>query len=68
VPPERAAATILPCVYSMSWGRKRNFGDRAADFERDLAAALEKLQPSGRLHDHPRHRGDHRPEEGRLRD
>jgi hypothetical protein len=44
VPSERDAATILPCVYSLSWGRKRNFGAHAADFEGDLAATLEKLQ------------------------
>lgn len=44
---ERDAAAILGWVYSSSTSARHRFGQRAADFEADLAHALLRANPSG---------------------
>ncbi len=46
---ERDPATILGCLYSLSYAARPRFGDRAAAFEADLFAALARLNPAGRF-------------------
>jgi ubiquinone/menaquinone biosynthesis C-methylase UbiE len=44
---ERDIASIIGHIYSMSFSPRSKFGDRIADFERDLTAALLAANPSG---------------------
>jgi hypothetical protein len=44
---ERDIPSIIGYIYSMSTSPKSAFGARIAEFERDLAAALRALNPSG---------------------
>ncbi len=44
---ERDIASVIGHIYSMSFSPRSKFGDRIADFERDLTAALLAANPSG---------------------
>lgn len=44
---ERDIASVIGHIYSMSFAPRSKFGDRIADFERDLTAALLAANPSG---------------------
>ncbi len=46
---ERDPASILGCLYSLSYAAKPLFGERSAEFEAALYAALAELNPSGRF-------------------
>ncbi|HEV2364943.1 MAG TPA: methyltransferase domain-containing protein [Caulobacteraceae bacterium] len=46
---ERDFDSVLGCVYSRSFSRRRLFGARAPQFESELRAAFDRLAPRGRL-------------------
>jgi hypothetical protein len=48
----RDVASVLGCVYSLSYASRPRFGDRAADFEAALAQALLARNPSGQFDEH----------------
>jgi SAM-dependent methyltransferase len=47
----RDVASIIGCVYSLSYAARPRFGDRAEAFEAALAEALLALNPSGVFHE-----------------
>jgi ubiquinone/menaquinone biosynthesis C-methylase UbiE len=49
---ERDVASILGYVYSKSSSSRRLFGDRIAEFERDLGEVLARANPSGVFREH----------------
>lgn len=44
---ERSADQVVASVFSLSWSAPHLFGERVADFERDLRAVLRSASPSG---------------------